>query len=195
MPQHSPMLSQAQAQYSSQKSVALTDSISIGKGTIEIFEVPVVMQVYVQVFGGYNAQASAQGSLTGTAGASGSVYGGMSYTSSNGFSSSANGQISGSLSYSNVQASFDADVLAYVAPQVFLKLEYVGGPTATFILYGEANLPDTDTCTLTQSIGYQIDVGAKLDISIPEITSFEATSAPTVVAGPSVVWSGTEDLC
>ncbi len=188
---HCPCL-QAHEQYTSEKAAPLTNSIALSSGAIEIFGISVVVSTYVQVFGSYSVQASVRGSLTGTATATGSAFAGMEFALGKGISTSSNAQLSGKISYSTALA-FDAQATASITPQVFLKLDYIGGPTASFTVYGDASL--ADTCVLTQDFGTEIEVGAELDVSIPHIKTIEATTAPLVLSKPKVFWTGNEKVC
>ncbi len=188
-----PTLLQTNAQYSSQQSVPLTPTPFGSSGSIEIFGVSVAVSTYVQVVGGYSLQADAQGSLTGTATATGSVNGAMMYTPSSGLTPSGSAQPSGSMSYPTIQGSFGVDAMAYLTPQVSLQVEYIGSATASFTVYGEASLPDS--CTLTQTVGSEVDVGAQVDVSIAGITVVQDNIASHAVSGPTKSWTGTEQVC
>eukprot|EP00048_Salpingoeca_helianthica_P011293 m.162450 g.162450 ORF g.162450 m.162450 type:complete len:546 (-) comp15203_c0_seq1:100-1737(-) len=184
----------ASASYSQSDSQAITSSITVASGSIPVFGVEIPVNLLVQVFAGYQASGEASASLSGTATAQGSVSGGVSYTLAKGITTPGTGSLTGTLSYSQPTLNVYAEALVYLAPQLYLQVAYLGGPTLTFVAYGDAVLP-SGSCQVTQNIGVEVDAGAQISVSIPHLVSYQKSTSPVTVYGPSILWNESTSFC
>jgi hypothetical protein len=152
-----------------------------GWSSIDIFGIPLAVSTYGSVTASFDASAMSAGSLTSTTTVSHAVSGEFFWNTDKSGITATNGRPSSeSFAPSSQSAPSNAQGNTYVAPSVYLKMEYIGGPTSSFTTSGGIGL---NNCQLTQSTTCQAAVSTvNLEVDIPEVDQLQAQCAESVTS-------------
>lgn len=185
---------QAQGNYQGSNTATLTPQTTVASGTLPVFGVQIPINLLLEILGSYQASGSAYASLSASASVTGTVVAGYTYSSSSGSSPTGSAQYTPNFQLSPPQYQVTGTATAAIVPQISLSVGYVGSAVGSASIWGEADLTvdSSNTCSVSESVGAEVDVGSSININIPGIYSYTSDTPMTAVYGPVNVWTGSE---